>query len=287
MKNMREINEKIQDMAVFIEFLTGSGLAIFFHFVLNNEDAAYIVFGLGILLSLVTYLVREDVGKAKSELMTQYQQVHVIPFALAQVTDPECQAKAQDIIASTLKSITQLQQGFIPLDEMDFYLEGARQSDQTVRQIRAVDPLTSGWLSRGVLVNFYQSNLRALEREVKITRIFVSSREEICDPEVQKVLLAQHRDGVEVRLAFRDELPSTIDFSGSDVYGSLDFAIYDERAVTSVFGQSGKYYGRKTGQQAEIAKYLHLYERLEHSAHPVLVEEDRIILASEVLALAS
>ena len=266
MKNMREINEKIQDMAVFIEFLTGSGLAIFFHLVLNNEDAAYIVFGLGILLSLVTYLVREDVGKAKSELMAQYQQVHVIPFALAQVTDPECQAKAQDIIASTLKSIIQLQQGFIPLDEMDFYLDGARQSDQTVRQIRAVDPLTSGWLSRGALVNFYQSNLRALEREVKITRIFVTNREEICDPEVQKVLLAQHRDGIEVRLAFRDELPSTIDFSGSDVYGALDFAIYDERAVTVVYSQSGKYYGRKIAQQAEVAKYLHLYDRLEHSA---------------------
>ena len=287
MRNMREINEKIQDMAVFIEFLAGSGLAIFFHVVLHNEEASYIVFGLGILLSLVTYLVREDVGKAKTELLVQYQQVHAIPFALSQVTDPECQAKAQDIISSTLKSITQLQQGFIPLDEMDFYLEGARQSDQTVRQIRAVDPLTSGWLSRGALVNFYQSNLRALEREVKITRIFVTSREEIGDPEVQKVLLAQHRDGIEVRLAFRDEIPSTIDFSGSDVYGSLDFAIYDERAVTSVFPQSGKYYGRKIGQQAEVAKYLHLYERLEHSAHPVLVEDDRISLASEMLALAS
>ena len=287
MRNMREINEKIQDMAVFIEFLAGSGLAIFFHVVLQNEEASYIVFGLGILLSLVTYPVREDVGKAKTELLVQYQQVHAIPFALSQVTDPECQAKAQDIISSTLKSITQLQQGFIPLDEMDFYLEGARQSDQTVRQIRAVDPLTSGWLSRGALVNFYQSNLRALEREVKITRIFVTSREEIGDPEVQKVLVGQHRDGIEVRVAFRDELPSTIDFSGSDVYGSLDFAIYDERAVTSVFPQSGKYYGRKTGQQAEVAKYLHLYERLEHSAHPVLIEDDRISLASEVLALAS
>lgn len=285
--NMREMNKKIHDMAVFIEFLAGSGLAIFFHMVLHNEEAAYIVFGLGILLSLVTYLVREDVAMTKADLLVQYQQVHVIPFALAQISDPECQLKAQDIVAGTLKSLTQLQQGYIPLDEMDFYLEGARQSDQTVRQIRAIDPLTSGWLSRGVLVNFYQSNLRALERGIKITRIFVTSREEFCDPEVQKVLMAQHRDGVEVRLAFRDELPSTIDFSGSDVYGSLDFAVYDDRAVTSVFAQTGKYYGRKTGQQTEIAKYLHLYERLEHSAHLVSVEDDKIVLSSDMFALAS
>jgi len=287
MKNIRDVNKKIHDMAVFIEFLAGSGLAIFFHMVLHNEQAAYVIFGMGILLSLVTYLVREDVGKMKSELAAQYQQVHSIPFALAQIADPECQLKAQDLIAGTLKSISQLQQGYIPLDEMDFYLEGARQSDHAVSQVRAIDPLTSGWLSRGALVNFYQSNLRAMERGVLITRIFITSRDELSEPEVQKVLQTQHRDGVEVRIAFRNELPSTIDFSGSDVYGSLDFAVYDDRAVTSVFAQNGKYYGRKTGQQAEIAKYLHLYERLEHSAHQVCVEEDRIVLASEALALAS
>ncbi len=284
---MIDINKKIYEMAVFIEFLAGSGLAIFFHVVLHNEQSAYMIFGVGILLSLGTYLVREDIGKAKSELLSQYQQVHALPFALAQISDAECQIKAQDLIASTLKNITLLQQGYIPLDEMDFYLEGARQSDQVVHQIRAVDPLTTGWLSRGTLINFYQSNLRAIERGTKTTRIFITSRDDLVDPEVQKVLQVQLKDGVEVRLAFRDELPSTIDFSGSDTYGSFDFAIYDDRAVTSVFPQTGKYYGRKTVQLTEIAKYLHLYERLEHSAHPVSVEDDRIVLAGEAITLAT
>jgi len=283
---MRNVNKKLHDLAVFIEFLAGSGLAIFFHVVLHNELAAYLIFGMGILLSLVTYLVREDVGKAKSELLDQYQRVHAIPFALSQITDQECQLKAQDLVASTLKSIAQLQQGYIPLDEMDFYLEGARQSDQA-SQIRAVDPLTCGWLSRGALINFYHSNLRAIERGTQITRIFIANRDDLGDPEVQKVLQAQHRDGVEVRLAFRDELPSAIDFSGTDVYGSQDFAVYDERAVTSVFVQAGKYYGRKTGQPAEITKYLHLYERLEHSAHPICLEGETVVLASKVVVPAS
>jgi hypothetical protein len=281
MRNMRTMNKKIHDMAVFIEFLAGSGLAIFFHVVLHNEQSAYMIFGMGILLSLVTYLVREDVLKTKSELLAQYQQVHTIPFALAQITDPECQLKAQDLIAGTLKSITLLQQGYIPLDEMDFYLEGARQADQSVTQIRAVDPLTPVWLNRGALINFYQANLRAIERGTPITRIFITSRDEMADADVQKVLQMQHRDGIEVRLAFRDELPSTIDFAGSDTHCSFDFAVYDERAVTSVFPQTRKYYGKKTEQPAEIAKYLHLYERLEHSAHPVCIENDRVVLLSE------
>ena len=284
---MTKVNQKIHDMAVFIEFLAGSGLAIFFHLVLHNEMAAYLIFGMGVLLSLVTYLVREDIAKTRSELITQYQQVHAIPFALAQIGDAECQAKAHELVASTLKSINLLQQGYIPLDEMDFYLEGARLTDQTGHWVKAVDPLTTGWLSRASLLNFYQSNLRAVSRGIRITRIFVTSREDLADPEVQKVLLNQQRDNVEVRLAFRDELPSNIDICGSDVNSSFDFAVYDDRAVTSVFAQTGKYFGRKTSHPDEVAKYLHLYERLEHSAHSVTLENDRIVLASSGIALAA
>jgi hypothetical protein len=281
------LNKKIQDMAVFIEFLTGAGLAIFFHMVLHNAQAAYVIFGIGILLSLVTYLVREDIDKTKTRLIEQYHQVHEIPFALARITDPECRTKAHELVTSTLKSLTLLQQGYIPLDEIEFYLEGAKLSEQATRQLKAVDPLTPGWLSRGALLNFYQSNLRALDRGVRITRIFVTTRDILTDPDVQKVLLAQFRDNVDVRVAFRDDLPTAIDISGRDTNSSFDFAVYDDRAVTDVFAQPGKYYGRKTGEPAEVAKYLHLYELLEHSAHIVTEENARIVLATEGLAQAS
>src|SRR6185369_9834032 len=117
MVNKQSMNKKIHDMAVFIEFLAGSGLAIFFHMVLHNEQAAYMIFGMGILLSLVTYLVREDIEKSKSQLFSQYQQVHEIPFALAQINDEECKAKAHELIAVTMKSLTMLQQGYISLEE--------------------------------------------------------------------------------------------------------------------------------------------------------------------------
>ena len=284
---MKLMNKKITELAVFLEFLVGSGLAIFFHLVLHNEQAAYIIFAMGVLLSLVTYLIREDIEKSKAYMVNLYRQVHEIPYALAQISDAECQAKAQEMIASTLKNITMLQQGYIPLDEIEFYLEGARLSNQTTSRIKAVDPLTSGWLSRGAMLNFYQANLRALDRGVKITRIFVTSRDSLADPEVQKVLLAHHLDDIDVRIVFREELPSNIDISGRDTNSSFDFAVYDERTVTDVFAQAGKYYGRKCSQTAEVAKYLHLYELLEHSAHPVTVEDDRIVPVSEVIAMAS
>ena len=277
------LTKKIQEMAVFIEFLASAGLAIFFHIVLHNPEAAYSIFGIGVLLSLATYLLREDLEKTRHELIDQYHQAHELTFAMAQISDPECQQRAHELLAGNKRTISLLQQGFIPLDETEFYLEGAKCSDGAQHRIKAVDPITTGWLSRGVLVNFYQSNLRALDRGVSITRIFVMNREELTDPDVQKVLLTHHGDDIDVRIAFRDELPTTANnLSGRDTNSSYDFAIYDDHACTEVFPQSGIYFGRKTGQLVNVERYLRLYELIEHSAHAVVMEHEQIVLASDV-----
>jgi len=282
-----KFSEKIKHMAVFIEFLAGSGLAIFFHMVLNKPEAAYSIFGIGILLSLATYLIREDLESTRCELTTQYNQAHEITFAIARINDPECQIKAQELLNGIKRTIHLLQQGYIPLDETEYYLEAAKRTDNTLQRMKAVDPLTIGWNTRGALMNFYQSNQRALERGVIISRVFVLSREDMNEPEVQKILLAQYNDGIDVRVAFTSELPSANEISGRDVNSSFDFGIYDDQVVTDVFPQTGKYYGRKTASAAEVERYLRLYEIIEHNAHAVIYEDNRIILQSESLKLAA
>jgi len=145
-----------------------------------------------------------------------------------------------------------------------------------------VDRITTGWDSRGALHNFYQANLRAIERGVKIIRIFVVSRENLAEPDFQKVLLTQCGNGIDVRIAFHDELPSTANISNRDTDSSFDFAIYDDRVITDVFSKPGKYFGRKTCESVEVAKYLHLYELVEHSAYAVTLEDDKVVLAGDV-----
>lgn len=280
------MNKKIHNMAVFIEFLVGSGLAIFFHWVLRHEEVAYVTFSIGLLLSLATWLLREDVEKSRDTLIEQYQQTHEIPAALARISDPECHGRATELIASTQRTLLMLEKGYIPLDDSEFYLEGAKLSDSASRSIKAVDPMTPGWGTRGTLLNFYQANLRALEQGVPITRIFVINRDDLADPEVQKVLLAQHGDRVNVRVAFRDELPAASNINGRDTTGSCNFAIYDDQVVTDVFTQPGKYYGRKTSQHAEVERYQRLYELIEHSAHHLAPDGGSLTVASEVYAIA-
>lgn len=282
------LSNKIQDMAVFIEFLASAGLAIFFHIVLHNPEAAYSIFGFGILLSLATWLLREDLEKTRHELLEQYHQAHELTFALAQVSDPECQVRAQELLAGNKRTILMLQQGFIPLDETEFYLEGAKCSDMAQQRIKAVDPITTGWLSRGALVNFYQSNLRGLDRGVAITRIFVMNREKLSDPDVQKILMIHHADDIEVRIALRDELPATAgNLGGCDTNSSYDFAIYDDHVATEVFPQAGTYFGRKTCQTTNIERYQKLYKLIDHCAHAVVMENEQILIASEMVKLAA
>lgn len=280
------MNNKIKSIAVLIEFLAGSGLAIFFHQVLHYPEAAYTIFGIGILLSLVTYLVREDIEKSREELIELYHQAHELTFAIVRISDPECQNKAQELLASTMGTISLLQQGYIPMDEAKFYLEGAKQMEHAVSHVKTTDRITTEWDSRGVLHNFYQANLRAIERGVKITRIFVIDRENLAEPDFQKVLITQCSGGIDVRVAFHEELPSATDITSRNTDSSFDFAIYDDRVITDVFSKSGKYFGRKTSAPLEVAKYLHLYELVEHSAYAVTLDDDKVILAGEAIPLA-
>jgi len=275
------MHKKISDIAVFIEFLAGSGLALFFHWVLHYPEAAFIIFGVGILLSLATYLLREDMGKTRKELLAQYSNAHEITFAIARITDPECLAKANELMAGAKRTIKLLQQGYIPLDETEYYLDAARYVEQAGTQVKAVDPVLSGWDSRGSLMNYYQANLRAVQRGVKITRIFVLNHEELALPDIQRIIMLQVSDGITIRIAYRDELPTASDFIGRDTSSSYDFAIYDDREAMEVFGQAGKYFGRKTTQPHEVSKFQHLYDLIEHSSHPLTLENGAIVLTAE------
>lgn len=278
---------KIHNLAVFIEFLAGAALAVIFHLLLHKPDVAYIIFGVGVLLSLATYLLREDIEKNRRDLLEQYHRAHELTFAVSQISDPECQSRVQDLLAGSKRTIQMLQQGYIPLDESEFYLEGARCADGARQRIKAVDPITSGWMTRGVLLNFYQANLRALERGVSITRVFVTSREEMNEPEIQKVLLTQYNDGIEVRITFRDELPSASVNSGRSTEGACDFAIYDDQSATEVFPQAGTFFGRKACLMAVVEQSLRLYDLVEHSSHAVVLDDGQIIIASDQVRLAA
>jgi hypothetical protein len=258
-------------MAIFIEFVIGSVLAIYFHWILHYEEAAYILFGIGILLSLATYLLKHEILISQKNLATLFQGNHEISSALAAINDPECQLKSQELLTDFKKNLTQLERGYLLLTEAEFYLEGVKAVAQSHHHIKAVDPLEVGWESRGAVLNYYQANLHALARSVQITRVFVISRRDLLNPDVQRILQQQRNDGVEVLITYREDLP--LNEANQDVY-SLDFAIYDDAFITDRGREKGHYFGKRTQKAQEIAKYQRLFELIQHHAHKFLNPEE-------------
>lgn len=268
-------------MAILIEFVIGSLLAIYFHWVLHYEEAAYILFGIGILLSLATYLLRHDILTSQKALATLFQGDHELSRALAAITDQECQLKSQELLTDFKKNLAQLERGYLLLTEAEFYLEGVKAVSQSQRQVKAVDPLEVGWESRGAVLNYYQANLQALARGIQITRVFVISRRDLLNPEVQRILQQQHSDGVEVLITYREDLP--LNEANQDVY-SLDFAIYDDTFITDRGREKGLYFGKKTRKANEIAKYQRLFDLIQHHSHKFLSVQEAPSYLVEVLS---
>lgn len=277
--------KKVLHLTVLVEFVVSAGIGIYFHWVLQWEKEAYVVLATGMLLTLATYLVLEEIARSRDLVLARYQSSHSLLTALSLIEDRECQERAHGLLVTTERTLELLRKGYVPLDETEFYLAGAEAMAQSQHKVQAVDPLTLGWDSKGALRNYYLANLRALERGVRITRVFVIRHAELAEPTTQRVLQTQLASGIDVHLAFVEELNVRAGEGGAwPPQASWDFAVYDGRSVTERVGPSGSHFGHKTQRASEVARYRRLFEIIAHNAHPVILQEGRVAPAALAIA---
>jgi hypothetical protein len=101
--------------------------------------------------------------------------------------------------------------------------------------------------------------------------VFVISQRDLLNPDVQRILQQQAKDGVNVLITYSEDL--RLNQTTQDVY-SLDFAIYDDVFITDRGREKGLYFGKRTQKPAEIAKYQRLFALIEHHAHRFLTEQE-------------
>jgi hypothetical protein len=100
---------------------------------------------------------------------------------------------------------------------------------------------------------------------VAIARIFVLHRTELDKPEIMETLQHQQSDGIAVRVAFYEDLA----FSGRDgIEMPTNCVIFDENVLIVRTPLLGIYYGKKSHDAEEIARYKRTYDIFDQHARP-------------------
>ena len=188
---------------------------------------------------------------------------------LSAINDPDCQLKSGELLKVFKKNLEMLRRNYLLLTEAEFHLEVAKALEQTNHCLKAVISLSMDGKSHGALFNHYEDSLQAMTRGVQITKIFVTSRRDLLNRNVQKTLYKYHQDGMDIRISYLEDLQL---ISDEISINNLDFAIYNDAIITDRASNKSNYFGKRTTNPAEIKKYIGLFDLIRLHSHRLTSE---------------
>jgi hypothetical protein len=254
-------------MRTLLEFLVAAGLALLFHFGLSLEREAYVLFGVGVLLTLAVHLILDRLRAAEARTLEAVAHAHRIESALERIEDPEAVVKSRSVLDTTHQVLVLLGDGAIPLTEGEYYFEASQCLARCTREIHAVNSVdVTDWVGKVQKRKYYEDQVRTRGRGVAITRIFVLRRGDLEDPDVLRTIRHQQGDGIAVRVAWHEDVA----FSGREgVEVVTNFVLFDDKVLIARTPLLGLYYGKKTRAPGEIERYRRTYELLDQYARPL------------------
>lgn len=254
-------------MRTLVEFLVAAGLALLFHFGLSLEREAYVLFGVGVLLTLAVYLILDRLRAAETRTVEAVAHAHRIESALERIQDPEAVVKSRSVLDTTHHVLVLLGDGAIPLTEGEYYFEAGQCLARCTREMYAVNSVdVTDWVGKVQKRKYYEDQVRTRGRGVAIARIFVLRRGDLEDPDVLRTIRHQQDDGIAVRVAWQEDVA----FSGREgVDVVTNFVLFDDKVLIARTPLLGLYYGKKTRAPGEIERYRRTYELLDQYARPL------------------
>lgn len=254
-------------MRTLLEFLVAAGLALLFHFGLRLEHEAYVLFGVGVLLTLAVHLIVDRANQLHHKTYEAVGRMTRFDAALERITDPEGMIKGREVIDTAQHVLTLLGQGSIPLTEGEYYYEASRCLTRCSRTIAAVNSVDiTDWMGKVQKQNYYREQVAACRRGVTIARIFVIRRQDLANQDVLCTIRHQHEDGITVRVALHEDLA----FSGREgITMPTNFVLFDDHVLIARTPLLGMYYGKKSHAGEEIERCRRVYDILDQHARPL------------------
>ena len=251
-------------MKLLVEFLITAGLALLFHVGLHMQREAYLVFAVGILLTLAVHLLEIRLAGLQASLLDAVGRLQPLQALVNLTGDVETAAKGRAMLDTTHKVLALLGQGEIPLTEGEYYFETTQSLDRCTRLVQAVNAVDiTDWIGKVQKQNYYRAQVEALGRGVEVSRIFVLHRGELAAPDIRRTISHQLDDGIKVSVAFREDLR----FAGQ-LEDAANFVMFDQRELIVRTSLLGIYYGKKTRSPHEMTRFERMYRILLQHARP-------------------
>lgn len=237
---------------ILLEFLVGAALALVFHFALHQPIVAYVVFGVGLLITLATWLI---IDRIQLEIRTSNK----IEGLLSEIKDTRFVEAARETVAECEHRLLELIKGRMRVGPDELSIIEIRSLQKTKHHAYAVclgHP--DEWDKQG-WKNYLAENERAVQRGIHFTRILVLEKEAINDQAKRSVVQRHMQTGANVLVVWADETPHDL---------QRDFVIIDneECLISEMLGTTKIIGGLITTDRDDIHEYLSVFEKLQIKA---------------------
>ncbi|HDH31356.1 MAG TPA: hypothetical protein ENH26_01120 [Candidatus Wolfebacteria bacterium] len=246
---------------ILIEFILASILALIFHFSLHNETAALVIFGVGSLLALFTFLIYTEFIREFNNTLKFYK----LKEKVDNLKNKDFIEEARRLEREFFHQSKQLVDGFIEYDTSgEFCFALQKQARKTKKSIKATCFVNvDEWTEKRGLMNYFNEEIKAMnEKKVKIDQIFILDANERRNENILKIvnMYAKHVDGgLRVYIVNKEELPEIL---------IKDLVIFDNEVVFISELDEGKLIrGVKTINIVQVEKIKNIFSQIlkEHA----------------------
>lgn len=232
-----------------------------------SKGEAYIVWAVGALMISVTFTLKKEILSVLNERIEIYS-------LLQKINDDELRRMAINCIDECRNNLENLAQGSFTGGVSEIFDHGIlriKNINNSIQATHVVPTLSCLHIfnTQPSVINYYNANIEAIKRGVKIERIFIIDEEvffdsdkNIVDIEALKIIKKQIDDGIDVTIALKKDIPE------SDLME--DFIIFDNSIVQiEKTGTANIYDGvTVTKIPKDIKLYQSKFRALRLNGHP-------------------
>lgn len=183
--------------------------------------------------------------------------------------------RAREVVKACAAEVTRLQEGFVEVPANEVYSYVTRSLHDTTSSLFGVVfvQIADFWFSGGGK-EYLEENFKAVQRRVKITRVFIVDDLADLSPDVQDLIRRQAEGGIDVRVAFAERLTPDL---------LHDMGLYDEKYavyVDLIPGSKKTRGARFYRDEAEVRKAENIRDRILRESEDALEVLARLVPVS-------